>query len=390
MKKALFLASLLFSLSSLFSSAQTIYVCKDGAYTEKTLTEGLEINPSEVDSVTFAVPVFPAPVVTVKYSGTTATVDIPKYASHITSTINGANVVINNTQIDGAEATYMVSGNTTNGSLTINGQYKMTVVLDGANITSSNTPAIDIQCGKRTDFIIKDYSSNMLEDSSSNTGKATLYCKGHMEVKGTGALIVNGNANHAIATKEYLEIKNDCHLTVNKSANDAIHVGQYYKQTLGTVIVGKEVKGDGIQVEATSDATDEYNGQMFVKGGIINATISSEDCKGMKADNDITISGGNITVTANGNGSRGIQTSTNMVVGEEDNKTTIQVYANGGKCTLTECADDPHKCTGIKVDGNLTVNAGSISVENNGKKSKGIKVGGTYTKNGGTVNAVVE
>lgn len=384
MKKII--STILLLLSVVVASAQTIYVCKDGKYITKEITDYLEINPSEADSITFDVPNFPAAVVNINFSASKATVDIPAYASYITSTVNGADVVINNTQVDGKETTYVVSGNTTNGSLTINGQYKMTVVLNGTNITSKNTPAIDIQCGKRTDFIINEFTSNMLEDSSTNTGKAALYCKGHMEIKGTGTLLVNGKANHAIATKEYLEVKDNCNLTVNNAANDAIHVGQYYKQASGTVTIEKAVTGDGIQVEATTDATDEYNGQMFIKGGKVNITVTNQDCKGLKADKDIAISGGEIYIAANGNGSRGIQTAGNIVVGEEDNKTSIKVYANGGKCTLAECSDDPHKCTGIKADGNMTVNAGFIEVGNDGKKAKGIKIGGIYTKNGGTVN----
>ena len=41
---------------------------------------------------------------------------------------------------------------------------------------------------------------------------------------------------------------------------------------------------------------------------------------------------------------------------------------------------------GMKIDGNLTVNAGVITVTNTGTKSRGIKCT-TYTKNGGTVTA---
>ena len=42
---------------------------------------------------------------------------------------------------------------------------------------------------------------------------------------------------------------------------------------------------------------------------------------------------------------------------------------------------------GIKVKGNLTINAGTILVSNKGKYSYGIKVDGVYTK---SPNAVVQ
>jgi hypothetical protein len=45
---------------------------------------------------------------------------------------------------------------------------------------------------------------------------------------------------------------------------------------------------------------------------------------------------------------------------------------------------------GIKIDGNMTVNAGTVNVYNTGSKSKGIKVVGVYQVKGGVVNASVD
>ena len=52
MKKFFTLIALCFSTLTL--SAQTIYICKDGDYTTKTLTEGLQINLNDTpDSINF-------------------------------------------------------------------------------------------------------------------------------------------------------------------------------------------------------------------------------------------------------------------------------------------------------------------------------------------------
>lgn len=390
MKRLFLITSLL--LTTLFASAQTIYVCKDGAYTTKEISENLEINPAEVDSITFSVPQFPAPTVKIQYWYDHVDVTIPNWAKHITATVNGTDVIINNTQTSGDETTYIVSGDCSDGSLCINGSYKMTLCLEGLNLSSSKNAAIDIQCGKRTDLILKKNIANDLSTLSGSTGKAALYCKGHLEIKGEGGVLnIKSSTNHGISTKEYLEVKDNCHLRIESTANDAIHVGQYFSMNAGEIWIDNTVMGDGIQVDVTTDATDENNGQMFIKDGRIVATISNEDCKGLKTDSDISISGGEIIVYANGNGSRGIQTDGNMTIDQTEGKTTnISISAAGGKCTLPDCAVDPHKCTGIKVDGNLTVNAGYVKVENSGKKAKGIKVGGTYTNNGGKVEAIVE
>lgn len=390
MKKIL--STILLLLSAVVASAQTIYICKDGNYTTRELSEYLEINPAEADSITFQEPQFGAPTVKIQFWYDHVDVNIPNWATNITATVNGTDVIIDNTQTSGDETTYIVSGDCGDGSLRINGSYKMTVCLEGLTLSSSKNAAIDIQCGKRTDLILNKNFANTLSTLPGSTGKAALYCKGHMEIKGEGgSLTVKSSTNHGIATKEYLEVKDKCNIRIESASNDAIHVGQYFKMNAGEVWIDQAVMGDGIQVEATTDPLDEYNGQMFIKDGRIVATISNQDCKAMKADSDISITGGEIVLYANGNGSRGIQTDGNMLIDQAEGKlTTISISAAGDKCTLPECIDDPHKCTGIKVDGNLTINNGTVSVSNTGKKSKGIKVGGTYTKNGGTVNAVVE
>jgi hypothetical protein len=101
--------------------------------------------------------------------------------------------------------------------------------------------------------------------------------------------------------------------------------------------------------------------------------------------------GGTFNIKAQSNGSRGIQTDGNITISEADNATTMTIEATGGKCTVAADSDDPHKCWGMKIDGDMTVNAGTITVTKNGSTTKkGIKVGGTYKKNGGTVSATID
>jgi hypothetical protein len=243
-------------------------------------------------------------------------------------------------------------------------------------------------------IVLEDGTVNTLSDYAQGIQKACLYCKGHIEFEGAGTLNVTGNLTHAIKSKEYTKLKKSTGtINIIKAAGDAIHTGQYYQQNGGTVNITSTTLGDGIQAEylmldddITPDPEEEFNGQMFIKGGKLNIEVSQEDCKAIKADDLITISGGTFKITASGNGSRGIQTDGSVIIGEEDNTTSITVAAKGGVCTNVDHEDDPHSCMGMKIDGNLTVNAGVITVTNTGTKSRGIKCT-TYTKNGGTVTA---
>lgn len=377
-------ALLLFAVSVVTYAQQNIYIYKNGTYTVKALTEGVEINPDEADSITFRQPIEQKHV-SITYDASGAQVVVPSSVKGVTYTVKGADVVITSTN-DTQEITYVAKGTSTNGSLTINGIYKLTLELQGLNLTSTASAPIDIQCGKRVALVLADGTTNTLTDSPASTSKAALYCKGHLEIEGAGTLNVTGKANHAIASKEYLQLKRTTGaINILASANDAIHAGQYFQMSGGQVTISDHTVGDGIQVEQTTDPTDENNGEMIIKGGKIDITMTSEDTKALKADSHVTISGGTLTLNANGNGSRGIQTDGNLTIGEEDSATTITITAAGGKCTLPEDAADPHKSTGIKVKGNMTVNAGTITVYNTGKKANGIKVDGEYVKNGGVV-----
>lgn len=334
----------------------------------------------------------------IQWNGNGANVNIPDAAKkYVNVSVTDGNVVITNTNVT-EEMEFVLSGESSNGSLTYNGAYKCKFHLNGVKLTSKTGAAIDIQCGKRIDLILADGTQNTLTDAANGNQKAALYCKGHMEIDGNGSLTVSGNSKHGIATKEYLILKKGCGtIDIANAASDAMHVGQYFQMNGGTVTINENTAADGIQVDATSDATDANNGQVMIKGGTIQATIAHEDCKGIKtsgaeegqAGGDISITGGNITIMASGNGSRGIQTDANILIGSTDEPTKILITAAGGLCTQPECSEDPHRCMGIKVDGNLTVTGGTTTVYNTGKKSRGIKIGGTYVNKGGTVEAAI-
>lgn len=351
---------------------------------------GKQYTTASIDSITMV------HVITVSYKGEQATVDTDN-APGVTYTVDGANVNIVSTNV-AQELETVLQGQSNNGSLTYTGPLKCKFTLNGLNLTSTQGAAIDIQCGKRVDLILADGTQNTLTDATGGLQKAALYCKGHLEVEGSGSLTVSGNTRHAIASKEYLQLKKTTgNIIIQKAVGDAIHVGQYLLMNGGNITIDENTACDGIQVETmllsdnlTPDPSKEENGKIFIKGGTINAVIAHEDFKGIKNDEgDVFISGGTINIKANGNGSRGIQTDGNMTISAESGATNIRIEANGARCTAAEDASDPHRCMGIKVEKNLTVTGGTTTVTNTGKKARGIKVNGTYTKRSGTVNAAV-
>ena len=396
MKKLIYLCCALMMGSVLFSS------CGDddpatnnnqgGNNTENTDPEPEDpSDPTEPEEVNDS-------LVLITYSGSTATVNIPEAMEGVTCTSGTSSHVVLESTNTTKEMYYAISGSSNAGSLTINGSYKLSVMLNGVSLTSDKGAALNILCGKRINLIMEEGSNNSLTDYAAGEQKACLYTKGHLEIEGNGTLNVTGNSNHAIAAKEYLQVKKSVKaINILKAANDAIHVGEFFQMNGGELTIDENTVNDGIQVEYKTDDNDqpiddaENTGGVIIKGGKLNITVANaQDAKGIKAEGDVDITGGTIVINAKSNGSRGIQTDGDMNISEADNTTNITIAATGGKCTVAEDSADPHKCWGIKVDGDLTVNAGTLTVSKDGLTTKnGIRCG-SYTKKGGTVKATIK
>lgn len=397
MRQILFTGLLLCSALALQAQEQ-IRIWQSGNDTRLTTTEmpfsddgstftvgDLTFDTSTIDSITVVHTVY------VTFSGETATVDLG-HAPDVVATTDGAHVSIVSTNTK-SELEFVLQGESSQGSLTYTGSLKCKFYLNGLNLTSDRGAAIDIQCGKRVDLILVSGTDNYLTDAAGGTQKAALYCKGHLEVEGSGSLTVKGNTKHAIASKEYMQLKKSTgSITVTGAVSDAMHVGQYFLMSGGSLnLTGQG--GDGLQVEVvtlsddiTPDPDKEDNGQMYIKGGTITIEAAADDVKGIKVPGNLTVSGGTFQLVASGNGSKGISVAGNMLVNEDDNTTLMRIRATGGMYEDPE-TEEESRCMGIKVTGNLTVNAGTIQVSNTGSGSRGIKIDGTYTK---SANATVQ
>ena len=343
---------------------------------------------SEVDSITFNAPQFNE--VKVAYDGATAKVVIPSYVKGVTSSVNGSNVVITSKNVTD-EILYTVSGTSSNGSLTINGEYKMSVALAGLNLTSTSSKApIDIECGKRINLILSDATENTIVDAASNSSKGALYTSGHLEIGGAGTLNIKGNAKHALCSKEYLQIKKSTgKINILGAVSDGIHCGKgkvnddnsFFQMNGGEVTISN----------AGSDCIDcDDYGCAIIKGGNLTLNVSQQDGTGLKVDSCLYMTGGDIKFNVTGNISDGIRTSyaayfdggslSGTVAGmgargiraKKTTKTTDTVlnggymYFNGTNADITvtgaKNVSDNTVCYGIKADTEFKQTAGTINI----------------------------
>lgn len=389
------------------TSANGITFSADGT---TVYVEGKEYLTADIDSVTFAEPQFPT--IKITYSGTTATVDVPSTITDVTYTVDGAHVTLTS-GATAQEYLYTATGTSTNGSLTINGSYKLTLELNGLTLTSQKGAAIDVECGKRIDVILKEGTVNTLTDCTGGTQKAAFYTTGHPEFGGKGTLNVTGLTKHAIGAKEYLQFKKSTGtINILSAVSDGIHCGKGKQNDDNSHF---QINGGTITINnAGSDCidADDY-GCMYINGGTLNLNVSATDGTGLKCDSIIRMTGGEININITGELSEGIRTyyaayfdggtisakananGSKCIKAKKSTKTTDTVvnggflYFNGTNATIeanggTYTADNT-KCMGIRADQDFTQTAGTITITTTNNAAVGLSVKGNKNLNGGTL-----
>lgn len=216
--------------------------------------------------------------------------------------VEGADAEVDNNIVTiKAGGTYSVTGSLDDGQIIVDSQDEENVyiVLNGINIYCSNSAPIYVKNAKNAILVLSDGSENYIQDSSeyvyeqlneegiiTDEPNACIFSKDDLTIKGNGTLIVEGNYNNGIASKDDLKI------TGGNIQVTAVNNGLKGKDSItikgGDIVVSSE--GDGIKSDNT---TDTEKGNIVIEGGTLNIT-SGDD--GIHADNILEINGGDITI----------------------------------------------------------------------------------------------
>jgi len=311
------------SVTYLFPAAQTGEMTYDDGKTLSIM--GKTFMLADIDAMVIDNTSVKDNTVNVDYDGDMAAVTIAgNVAQYVDVTVNGAHVNISQTNtadVDGDEITYVLSGASADGSLTLGGSYKCTLSLAGIALTNPNGAVIDISNKKRIQISVKKDTENTLTDGANGQQKACLYSKGQLQLQGNGQLTITGNTAHAIKSGDYIQVKN-LTLTIPSAVQDGISCNKYFLMKSGSVSISG-VGDDGIQcdLEEDDDATaqiddheDENSGTIYIDGGtlVINnsaaPTIEDGDVKNAKGLKALcmALNAGDITINMSGNASKAI------------------------------------------------------------------------------------
>lgn len=271
--------------------------------------------------------------------------------------------------------TYVFTGETKDTMITVaaGDQDKVCLVLDNAQLSNSQGPAIYIQSADKVFITLKDGTTNSISDGSSYTvtdGDSTLdgviFSKADLTINGNGSLTVQGNNKHGIVSKDDLVItagnitvnaqnvgmngkdcvkmnSTSCQITAGSdgirsdNSEDATRGYVYIENCNLTITAGN----DGIQAETVLKM--EGNNQVSIKTGSGSGSAlkyATDSYKGLKAGSDILIAAGTYTIDSQ----------------DDCIHSNNTVHITGGTFTLSS-GDD-----GIHGDTDLSVSGGTISI----------------------------
>lgn len=232
--------------------------------------------------------------------------------------------------------TYIVSGNLTDGSITVTTSEndKVQIVLNGVKIASSSGPAIDIQSADTCFITLAEGTQNSLSDGSafaSEDANACIYATCDLAINGSGLLDVSGNYRHGVFPKDDLVVYGG---SINVSAvEDGLNGKDSVKIGAGDISI--DSGADGVK---SSKSSNPEKGFVYVSGGSLS--IDAED-DGIQAKTYLCIAGGSIEIDA----------------ADDALHSDLEGALNGGS-TSVRSGDDAFHC-----ETKLEVNDGSFVAE---------------------------
>ena len=303
--------------------------------------------------------------------------------------LEGNHVTVNNTTDE--KIIYELKGTAQDGSIKLYSSKKQALILDGLDLTSTKGAVINNQGKKKCFVVVK--GTNSIKDAASYNStsadedeKAALFSEGQLIFSGDGTLTVTAQGKSGITSDDYIHFMESQTISVSSSAGHGIRGKDAVIISDGTISVS--VSAD-MKKGITSDSLVYINGgeTMIIISG--SAAYDDEDAEykgsaGVKADCLFQMNAGAMSVVNYGTGGKGIS-------GDQTgcfNGGTVKVTTTGSNYGSSSgnrwgASSNSVSAKGIKFDGNLFFNGGTVTV--NCAAHEGIEAKGTISVTDGIV-----
>jgi trimeric autotransporter adhesin len=383
-----------------------------------------------IDSITFG---NDSDTIFITYNGWDVSVVNPLAFEGVAVSVSGMEVIVQSTT-GVQDINYCLKGTTADGMFKIYSEKRYNLILNGVNITNPDGPAINVQAEKKTSVILVEGTVNTCTDGavyadppSGEDQDGAFFSEAKLVFSGTGSLIINGHGEdqHGLCSDDEIEI-NGGFITVNSAVKDGIHANDGILITEGTLHVtssGDGIDGDEGYLEITGGSVTTINNEddvkglasdstMTISGGVVTVTVTGDQSKGLKCDQPITLSGGAITILNSGDavleasgsgydpsycaaiksdddviisgaqititttGKAGKSISSDADILMTDGAVTITSTGNGATYVNESGVLDAYVATCLTADGNIYLEGGSLTTSSSGSAGKGLSSDG--------------
>ncbi|HWI65342.1 MAG TPA: carbohydrate-binding domain-containing protein, partial [Symbiobacteriaceae bacterium] len=282
-----------------------------------------------------------------------------------TATVAGTNAAVTGNKVMIlSSGVYAISGKLTNGQIIVDVQNKGTVrlVLNGAEITSSDGPAIYVEKADKTIITLPDGTKNVVADGKSHAQvageedqpDAAIYSKDDVTINGTGALTVHGNYKDGLVSRDKLVITGG-NLAVT-AVDDGVMGRDQVVVKEGTINI--EAGGDGIK---SSNDTDPAKGYIALEGGTFVIKSGND---GLQAESSLQVTGGTYTITTGGGSAKAaVKVSADGPMGGGPMGGRGQMPAAPAAPTTTATATDKPSAKALKAKTDITITGGTFTID---------------------------
>lgn len=291
---------------------------------------------------------------------------------------------------------YVISGKLDDGQIIVDAEDKETVrlVLNGAEINSTTHSPIYIKNAEKTVVSLEKGTKNILsdgdkyiyEDSDEDEPNAALFSKDNLTINGSGTLVVHGNYNNGITSKDELKITGG---TIQIDATDDGLIG---RDLLAIKEGNISIKAGGDGMRSTNDK-DASKATIAIEGGTFDIEAANDGIQAetslLIADGDFDISSGGgspETIASKGNNMQApeeMNTSTNSTSSDTESESTkglkaaVEVAIGGGSFNINSLDDAIHS------NNSITITGGDLKVATG---DDGIHADTAILTKGGTIN----
>jgi hypothetical protein len=265
---------------------------------------------------------------------------------------------------------YILSGTLEDGSITIDTEDYVKLILNQVSIKNANGPALYIKNSKATFLSLEEGTENRFEDGSTRTTESeeldgVIYSKDDLFFEGKGTLYVTSNYQDGIVSKDNIEVTEGVYRIDAK--DDGIRGKDSISILGGTFDI--TALGDGLK---TTNTTDAKKGFILIENG--DFTIEAEN-DGMDAETKVLIQEGTFLIKTGGGSEQAESTSEKPSFSPRETKVSSNTASKkgikagdnlviqGGTFTFDTVDDSIHSNTSIGIkDGEFTISSGDDGI----------------------------